>query len=191
MKRNQGKHIKNINKGDEFGNWKVIELKFNEKAGRTDALCNCKCGKTTKLVQINDLISKVSTGCRKCRHLRLEIPQHQRSNGRSYQVAKVYGQYKHSARYRNLDFNITREDVEKLMFAKCHYCGHPGRILSGQKKKWWELFPHNGIDRKDSTKGYFIENVVTCCVICNRGKNSLSYKEFKKYIKDIKENTYG
>lgn len=191
MKRNHGKHIEKVQPGQNFGNWLVVDLVFNEKAGRTDALCKCGCGKTEKLVQINDLISKVSTGCRKCRHLRLNIPQHKRTDGRSYQVAKVYGQYRHGAIYRNLDFDLTREDVERLMFAPCHYCGHPGRIISGMKKKWWEMFPHNGIDRKNSSLGYKKNNVVTCCVICNRGKNALSYKEFKQYIKDIRENTYG
>ena len=52
---------------------------------------------------------------------------------------------------------------------------------------------YNGIDRIDSTKGYFNDNVVSCCKVCNRAKSNLSLEDFKQwaanlYLKTIKNN---
>lgn len=44
----------------------------------------------------------------------------------------------------------------------------------------------NGIDRKNNDLGYVASNCVPCCVICNRGKNNMSYNDFVSYISRIK-----
>jgi hypothetical protein len=43
-------------------------------------------------------------------------------------------------------------------------------------------FTRNGIDRKDNSKGYTIDNVVSCCFICNKGKWTQSVGEFKTWL---------
>jgi len=46
----------------------------------------------------------------------------------------------------------------------------------------------SGLDRKDSSNGYHIDNVVTCCITCNTLKsNILSYEEAKMIIKLVIE----
>jgi hypothetical protein len=54
-----------------------------------------------------------------------------------------------------------------------------GKIRSGVP------ITYNGIDRVDSTKGYFNENVVSCCKVCNRAKSNLSLDEFKEWISKV------
>lgn len=43
-------------------------------------------------------------------------------------------------------------------------------------------FIFTGIDRKDSSEGYHIENCVTCCKTCNFAKNNTPYDEFIQYL---------
>jgi len=58
------------------------------------------------------------------------------------------------------EFLVFMEDT------KCHYCSAPvSRKLSGCRTGHF-------IDRKDNALGHGIENCVTCCMRCNRGKNA-------------------
>ena len=43
----------------------------------------------------------------------------------------------------------------------------------------------NGIDRKDSTKGYSIDNCVPCCPMCNKMKQTFTEEEFLNQIAKI------
>ena len=44
---------------------------------------------------------------------------------------------------------------------------------------------YNGIDRIDSSQGYFKDNVGSCCKTCNRAKSNLSLVEFKDWISKV------
>jgi hypothetical protein len=79
------------------------------------------------------------------------------------------GRFKDSekaARRRKLEFSIPELFHAELIQQPCHYCH--GR-----------LSPTGcGMDRMDSSKGYFIGNVVPCCGDCNTMKSDkLSYDE--------------
>lgn len=81
--------------------------------------------------------------------------------------------YKSNAKARNIEWKLTEEQYEKLVKGKCFYCGaepseRKGTIMNNKI----ELV--NGIDRIDSTKGYCIENCVSCCAMCNKMKNNYS-----------------
>ena len=47
------------------------------------------------------------------------------------------------------------------------------------------MFLRVGIDRKDSSKGYTLENCVSCCDICNRMKMQMSENTFLNRIEQI------
>jgi hypothetical protein len=90
----------------------------------------------------------------------------------------VVGYYKVSANHRNLDFTLGIEEFKKLTDSPCHYCGiKESNINRGYK--------YNGIDRIDSSKGYISENVVSCCKDCNIAKSTMSYEEYKSFIKRV------
>jgi len=84
-----------------------------------------------------------------------------------------YSNYKRNAEYKNLDFTINYEEYVELVAKDCHYCG----IIQDRG--------FNGIDRKDQTKGYVLENCVSCCKICNYMKGSTSDEVFIKRVEHI------
>jgi len=78
-----------------------------------------------------------------------------------------------TARKRNLEWSISEEDYQKLVSIPCDYCnGQFGQVTTGV-----------GLDRKDNTKGYTLENSVSCCGWCNKLKSDqLSYTEMKSVV---------
>ena len=95
--------------------------------------------------------------------------------------------YKNNARTRNIEWQLTEEQYKKLVKDKCYYCGaepseRKGTIINNKI----ELV--NGIDRIDSSKGYSIENCVSCCAMCNKMKNNYSQQQFLDKICAIYHN---
>jgi len=84
-----------------------------------------------------------------------------------------YSNYIRSARDKNLDFEISQEEFNKIVKEPCHYCN----VI--QERRF------NGIDRLDSNKGYVLDNCVSCCKTCNYMKCSLSTDVFLKRIEHI------
>lgn len=88
--------------------------------------------------------------------------------------------------------DITLEYFIEISKKPCFYCGDKevqsikdnanGKPITDTKISF------NGIDRVDSSTGYFISNVVSCCKHCNTAKNTLSQEDFKKQIRKIYEN---
>lgn len=64
--------------------------------------------------------------------------------------------YKHSAKERGIDFNLTLSEFNKIKSNECYICGK----MNTEKH-------YNGIDRIDSTKKYTDDNCNACCGTCN------------------------
>lgn len=88
--------------------------------------------------------------------------------------------YMHGAKSRNLEWTLESEEFFHLIKQNCFYCGEPPILLQSLKRyvKVKDTVLVNGIDRKDSIKGYTLENCVPCCKICNQMKMSLDNLEF-------------
>ncbi len=65
-----------------------------------------------------------------------------------------YGVYSRSACDKQLDFEISQEEFNKLVIEPCYYCD----II--QERGF------NGIDRLDSNIGYVADNCVSSCMVC-------------------------
>ncbi len=87
-----------------------------------------------------------------------------------------YKNAKLSAKRRSISFDLTCEQYVKLIGPECFYCnGFFGRVTTGV-----------GLDRMDNSKGYTIDNCVSCCKSCNGIKNSiLTVEETKAAVKAI------
>lgn len=73
-------------------------------------------------------------------------------------------------RYRGIIWTITLEEFTELNTKLCHYCNN-------QLPR-----TRSGLDRKDNTKGYTIDNVVPCCTFCNHLKSDcFTYNEFLEF----------
>lgn len=148
-------------------------------------LCKCECGKE-KLIPTNQLNNgkHKSCGC--------FLLQYRSINARkpNQQAAKtqIYCAYRSGAKRRNIEFNLDKEDFEKLISQKCVYCNiEPQTTI----KKISGSYSYNGIDRVDNSKGYTLDNVVTCCETCNRAKLQMSKEEFLDWIKRVYVNIYN
>ena len=84
-----------------------------------------------------------------------------------------YSNYIRCAGHKNLDFEISQEEFNKIVKEPCHYCN----II--QERGF------NGIDRLGSNIGYVMDNCVSCCKTCNYMKCSLSADVFIKRIEHI------
>jgi len=84
-----------------------------------------------------------------------------------------YSNYSRTANNKNLDFELTNEDFDKIVKNPCYYCG------TIQDKGF------NGIDRKNSEIGYIEGNCVSCCKMCNYMKGSLSEDAFLGRIEHV------
>jgi hypothetical protein len=71
-----------------------------------------------------------------------------------------YKTYQLSALDKNLDFQFSLEEFEKMVSLPCTYCG----VI--QEKGF------NGIDRLNSSEPYIQSNCVSCCEMCNMMKGS-------------------
>jgi 5-methylcytosine-specific restriction endonuclease McrA len=88
-----------------------------------------------------------------------------------------YRSIKAGAKSRSLDFNISIEDTSGLLLSDCYYCGKPSK----------EGIKIHGLDRVDNSKGYHLDNVVTCCEQCNMAKHAYTQEEFIDMCKRVTE----
>lgn len=114
---------------------------------------------------------------------------------------KFYYTYRQGAKQRDMEFNLTIDEFQKIVVQNCHYCGcepkdYNGYFLTDKSRlihnisttletahaAWIKV---NGIDRLDNNKSYTIENSVPCCTICNFMKKVLSKDEFLAHIERI------
>ena len=118
--------------------------------------------------------------CRNCIHNR---------HGKSLNTLlyNVFIHYKNNAKQRNIEWNLSEEEFKDIITQSCTYCGEtPNITKTSSYNGMYEKI--TGIDRIDSTKGYFKENCIPCCKMCNIMKNKFSKKDFIDKIKAIYNN---
>lgn len=85
---------------------------------------------------------------------------------------------RNNAKIREISFSIAREDFTQWWNVTeriCVYCDMPLFYQNGLR------YSSPSVDRKDNSIGYFIENIVMCCDLCNRVKQDFfSYEEMKE-----------
>ena len=115
---------------------------------------------------------EIKAGARSYREAHIEQA---RASARKYAKTPAgrLNSYKMSAKKRGLDFSLSTEDFNALLSQDCHYCGCENA---------------RGVDRKDSSIGYYSYNVVACCKICNYMKKDHNYPEFISHVLKIVEN---
>lgn len=192
--KNPQNHLRDIPKKDITGKTfgKLIVIKFShydrEKSIKQYWLCKCDCG-NEKIIIVNSLINgdTKSCGCIEKENLEKHKQRFKKQVVLPKNVAafnELHYKYKICAKQRKIEFNLSREDSEKLFCGNCYYCGQkPSRKASKRSPNGNPLV--NGIDRRDNKIGYNKENCVSCCTICNYAKRDLSEKDFKKWIKNL------
>lgn len=101
----------------------------------------------------------------------------------------LYSQYKYRAKKRDYSWELTKEEVRELSKQNCTYCNsEPSQISkSNSRGDTHGDYVYNGIDRVDSSEGYYLANCVPCCKRCNWMKREMSTNDFIEHIKSIVE----
>lgn len=95
--------------------------------------------------------------------------------------------YKKNAEKRNLSFNLNKTEFRNFTKNPCYFCKKlPSTIMKSRSSKGDYIY--NGIDRINSNLGYFLENCVSCCTICNMMKRDMNVEDFLIHIQMIHEN---
>lgn len=135
----------------------VKEKRFRYSLPRL-ALC-VKCGEEHQV--INQHLT-----CLKCVPTQKEYAEKHRDslNGR-------ISMYMTNAKRRGLSFDLSMGEFASFWKKPCSYCGSEIKTI--------------GLDRIDSSIGYNISNVVSCCSTCNAMKNNSSNEKWIAQMKKI------
>lgn len=79
--------------------------------------------------------------------------------------------YKRGAKARDIEWLLSDEEFKTFWENNCSYCGDKIKTI--------------GIDRKNNSKGYSLDNCQPCCTTCNRMKMDFNEDEFVSNIKKI------
>lgn len=141
----------------------------------------CSCGNTivAPIAKVNSG-RKMSCGCLQ-RETRESFGEGRKlPKGEAY-LRGLYARYKKSAQRRGLVFDIEETLFRQIISLDCHYCGSRPS-LGFRVRQINGVVPYNGLDRYDNNKGYLENNVVPCCVICNRIKTNMDVNEMYEHI---------
>ena len=179
-----------IEEGETFGRWKVLNEEILKNVGiskkRTFLKCLCECG-TIDYVRKDYLLkgSSKSCGCLKKDLARQKGKKQKTEIG---YIRSLFGDCRRSSKKRKIDFDLKFEEYKSLCILKCYYCNSEPSLRKIKNPTGIPL-PTNGIDRKDSSKGYTKENSVSCCWLCNNIKNSTHIDDFLNHIQKIYKHT--
>jgi len=173
--------------GKKFGRLTILEF-LPEKGKITKVRCICECGKEciTQPLMVKRGTT-TSCGCYRkefCLFNRTNNPPIRRKKEGEAAFNSFYKMYKDSAKVRNLEFLLTKEEFKEITSKNCYYCS--AKPIKQKEKNCFGGYLGNGIDRKDNKKGYNIENCLPCCNICNRAKLDLKYEQFMEWINNLK-----
>lgn len=166
--------------GKKFSRLIILNIYFDDNKPDCMANAQCECGNIINIpfTRIKNNSTK-SCGCAKIGCNIGKFTTEERHS--SFQ--QLYKGYKYSAKQRNLSFNLSENDFRDITSSDCYYCGkEPNQI---KNKNVNGYYVYNGIDRIDSSMGYELSNVVSCCKECNFGKRDYSKQKFLSWVEKV------
>lgn len=81
-----------------------------------------------------------------------------------------YRAYEYNAKYRGIEWNLSKERALLCFQSPCYYClCPPSNCYRSGKIEYY----YTGIDRRNNDIGYIDENCFPACFWCNRAKNDM------------------
>lgn len=90
-------------------------------------------------------------------------------------IERSIAQSVYRSRQKDREYSLPEEHAISLLLDGCVYCGDKG----------------GGLDRVDSSKGYTIENTVSCCTTCNTMKMDMPLNDWLSHMTKILEKQNG
>jgi hypothetical protein len=159
------------NIGDVINNQTVIDYKWEDKDGAYLVRCHCGYERWMRSTTIN----RNQGGCSMCKTKKIDA---------SRSITAAWGTLNGNAKRRGYLVEITKEEFVEISTKPCFYCGeNPKYVKWKHLPEWAAPAKINGIDRRDNSIGYSIDNAVPCCTQCNRAKSNSSEQEFLSWLK--------
>lgn len=137
-------------------------------------LCRCDCG-NERIIAGSSLITGNTKSCG-CLAKELKQRGMDQLPAGGAGLNWIFYNYRHHAKSRGLEFNLSREEFEEMVKLPCFYCGKEPSSRAIRSSDHG-TFVYNGIDRLDNSKSYDKLNCRTSCERCNRMKmdNNLDF----------------
>jgi hypothetical protein len=171
-KKNHSKYDNKFVLGQMFGNYKIIDNNITIER-EAKVVCQCTCGNTSK-VSCYSLIKGTSTQCSTCGNS-LKKDKNPAWKGFGDVSGKTLSKLKRDAKTRDIEFNITIEELDDKLKSQEYKCKLTGLELSTNYKDLTA-----SVDRIDSSKGYSIDNVQWVHKDINMMKNDYDEDYFIK-----------
>lgn len=165
--------------GQRYGKLLVTALEPRRRYpnGRSAVIwkCRCDCGNAL-LVHVINLRSGHTRSCgciRTSAHTALK---------------SLYTSYRSRAKHAHRMFSIPLSAFEEMTSSPCFYCGDAPQHKQKYYTKTGEIrnsYPYNGLDRKDSSLGYTLENCVPACKPCNTAKLAMTQQQFYAWVSKV------
>lgn len=169
-----------IDPGQSYGEWTVVDRETKvDSSGALLVHVLCSCGEGSFVSSIG--LRKGKT--KKCKSCALRGRHAKAGSLEERLAANVRYMYQRAARQKGRAHELTHRDYVSLIFLSCSYCGQ--EPMSRKKVGSFEV-KYNGLDRVDNSKGYLTNNVVPCCLVCNRAKRDMSQDEWLSWIEGFK-----
>jgi len=194
-KKNYNRPPKHNLVGLRFNYLLVEDMKITEKSKDRSyrCICRCDCGRIADC-NTNSLMKGLVKTCgnKECLYHRQDYTNNGKNNSKFTGHEEILGSkwsaYKAGAKKRNLEFNLDIKDAWELFIKQDKKCFFTGLdIFFGRTNT---DFKNNtaSLDRKDSSKGYTIDNVVWVHKKVNIMKMDLDIDEFLFFCNEISKN---
>ena len=162
--------------GNHYGRLTVIKRGKTDQNGAGCWICECECGGSHEVAG-----SYLRCGdVRSCGCLRPKLL------GDEASFRSLLYQYKRASKRRGHKWDLSMEEFRNLTKQNCYYCGtEPHQYMC--KRENDTPYYYNGIDRIDNSRGYVLENVVSCCGVCNKAKGTMSQDDFLEWVDRLYE----
>jgi hypothetical protein len=148
--------------GKRFNKLVVLEC-LGRRNNRVYWKCLCDCGQISE-VSTSNLPRTKSCGCLKIAVL---FERNKKLRKRPYEA--LYNQLLRVGKKGCHAVELTYEDFIKFTkFKTCIYCKNELQWSEYDIRKWGQRY---NLDRKDTLKGYSLDNCVPCCKTCNAMKS--------------------
>jgi hypothetical protein len=168
---------------------KSMKYKDNKPVdGKTCA--ECKTYKTKDMFSKDShCIDRLQTYCKECQHTRLQNIYYKDMSLETY-VKVLYKDLKRNAKRRNISVNITIDDIKTVYDKQKGLCALTNNKLTHnkymlKKERLTEIY-NLSVDRKDSRKGYSVDNIQLITNIANQIKSNASNQDFIEICKRVK-----
>lgn len=176
--------------GEQFGELTIVEettpRPMPSGGFKRMVLVRCSCGRDPYPIQLDNLRQRKVSRCRWC--AAAARPGKERVfTGDQVNRKQAFRSYIRGAERRGLAWGLSLEQFVEIASRVCFYCGAPPSNVYRLKNadgsdRCAAPFTYQGIDRFDASEGYLPDNVLPCCVSCNRAKSDLTFTEFVAWI---------